>query len=189
MNKPIDISNITLKTERLILRNWLDTDLEDFNSYAKVDGVGKMAGWPAHKDLEESKYILSLFIEEKRTFALEYKGNVIGSLGIEKYSEEDYPELDESSGREIGYVLSKDYWGQGLMVEAVRAVIEYLFDVVELDFILVGHFDWNKQSSRVIEKCNFKYIKSRSYKTRYGTVENGKDSILYRDEYMERRWI
>ena len=89
---------------------------------------------------------LSFFIGGKRVFAVEYKGKAIGSLGIEEYREKYYPELDALQGREIGYVLSKDYWGQGLMPEAVKAVIDWLFYEVGLDFIMVGHFDWNCQS-------------------------------------------
>ena len=179
MNKAIDISGTVLTTRRLILRPWRESDLEDFYEYASVDGVGQMAGWNPHKDLEESRRILSRFIEGKHVFALEHQGKVIGSLGIEEYNEEYYPELHNISGREIGYVLSKAYWGQGLMPEAVQAVIAYLFDTVKLDFILVGHFDWNRQSARVIEKCGFKYIKTRPYETRFRTVEQSKEYILY----------
>ena len=126
--------------------------------------------------------ILGSFIKHKKTFALEYKGNVIGSLGIEEYSEENYPELDALQGREIGYVLSKSYWGQGLMPEAVKAVIDWLFHEVRLDFIIVGHFDRNAQSRRVIEKCGFQYIKTTKFETRYDTVENSIEYILYHPE-------
>lgn len=184
MNTPIDISGVTLQTERLILRPWRESDLQDFYAYASVDGVGQMAGWTPHKNIEESKRILDRFIAGKHIFALEHQGKVIGSLGIKEYSEEYYPELSNISGREIGYVLSKQYWGRGLMPEAVNAVIKYLFDTVKLDFILVGHFTWNKQSARVIEKCGFRYIKSRPYETRYGTVETSEESILYRTHFM-----
>ena len=45
MNPEIDISNVTLKTERLLIRPWRQSDLDDFYSYASVDGVGQMAGW------------------------------------------------------------------------------------------------------------------------------------------------
>ena len=44
MNAQIDISGIVLHTERLILRPWRQEDLEDFYEYAKVDGVGQLAG-------------------------------------------------------------------------------------------------------------------------------------------------
>ena len=107
---------------------------------------------------------------------------MIGSLGIEKYNEENNPELAELQGREIGYVLSRDYWGRGLMPEAVKEVIRWLFETVKLDFIMIGHFDWNSQSRRVIEKCGFRYVKQTTYQTRYDTVENSLEYILYRDE-------
>lgn len=180
MNKPIDISNVIIQTERLILRPWKETDLNDFYEYASIDGVGQMAGWMPHKSAEESKVILAHFVSGKHVFALEYNGKVIGSLGIERYNEEYYPELAEMQGREIGYVLSKEYWGRGLMPEAVKAVITYLFDSEKLDFILVGHFDWNSQSRRVIEKCGFQYIKTIQYETRYDTVETSREYILRR---------
>ena len=79
MNTPIDITGITLTTERLLLRPWRESDLADFHEYARVDGVGQMAGWAPHRDLEESRQILSRFIAGKRTFALEHNGKVIGT--------------------------------------------------------------------------------------------------------------
>ena len=170
MNKRINIGNVILKTERLILRPWKEVDLNDFYEYAKVDGVGQLAGWTPHNNIEESKMILDTFIEGKKTFAIEYKGKVIGSLGIEYYNEENYPEFNALQGREIGYVLSKDFWGQGIMPEAVKSVIQYLFDVENLDFILIRHSDSNTQSARVVKKCGFKYIK---------TIGDSIQSILY----------
>lgn len=184
MNAEIDISSELIKTDRLTLRPWLESDLQDFYEYAHVEGVGQMAGWMPHKSIDESKRILDHFISGKKTFALEYEGKVIGSIGIEEYSEKDYPELAELCGREIGYVLSKEYWGRALMPEAVRAVIEYLFKTVKLDFILVGHFDFNRRSARVIEKCGFHHIKTRPYETQYGKIEMSEESILYRTEYL-----
>ena len=182
MNEQIDITGVVLTTDRLTLRPWRESDLADFYEYASVDGVGQMAGWNPHRNAEESKEILSRFIAGKKVFALEYRGKVIGSLGVEKYREDLYPELDALQGREIGYVLSKAYWGQGLMPEAVRVVINWLFNEEKLDFIIVGHFDRNAQSRRVIEKCGFQYIKTTKFKTRYDTVENSMEYILYHPE-------
>ena len=183
MNKPIDITGVVLTTDRLTLRPWRESDLNDFYEYASVDGVGQMAGWNPHRNLEESERILDSFIKHKKTFALEYQGKVVGSLGIEEYDEKNYPELNDRQGREIGYVLSKDYWGRGLMPEAVKAVIAYLFDAAGLDFIIVGHFDWNSQSRRVVEKCGFRYIKTTKFETRYETVETSIEYILWRKQY------
>lgn len=178
MTANVDISNVILKTERLILRAWRLEDLEDFYEYASVDGVGQMAGWLPHKNKDESLTILKMFIEEKKTFAIVYNGKVIGSLGIEEYDEEHLPEFNEKIGREIGYVLSKDYWGKGLMPEAVKEVIRYLFEDLKLDFLVCGHFIDNNQSKRVQEKCGFYHYKLIKHETRYGIVKDSWLSIL-----------
>ncbi len=182
MNAVIDITGVVLRTDRLTLRPWRESDLSDLYEYARVDGVGQMAGWNPHRDMEESRAILHSFIRHRKTFALEYQGKVIGSLGVEEYSEENYPELENLRGREIGYVLSRDYWGMGLMPEAVKAVIAWLFSETGLDFLICGHFDHNARSRRVVEKCGFRYIKTTKYTTRYDTVENSVEYILRREE-------
>ena len=184
MNTPIDISNVVLKTERLILRPWRQSDLEDFFEYASVDGVGQMAGWTPHKNREESQMILDSFVNHKKTFALEYQGKVIGSLGIEFYNENNFPELADKQCREIGYVLAKDYWGRGLMPEAVKEVIRYLFEKVKLDIILCGHFLRNGQSARVQEKCGFRHYAYGTYETRYGTIEDDETNIITRWQWL-----
>ena len=180
MNANIDISNVTLRTERLTLRPWTINDLADLYEYASVDGVGQMAGWRPHKNIEESRIILQMFINEKKTFAIEHNGKVIGSLGIELYDEEKLPEFKAKQGREIGYVLSKSYWGIGLMPEAVDAVIKYLFNELNLDFIICGHFLDNNQSMRVQEKCGFKHYKRVKYNTCLGEVKDTWLSIIER---------
>lgn len=183
MNAEIDISNTSLKTERLTLRPWRQEDLDDFFEYASVDGVGQMAGWLPHQSKEDSQMILDSFVSKKKTFALEYQGKVIGSLGIEEYDEEKFPELEENKCREIGYVLSKDYWGRGLMPEAVREVIRYLFEEVDLDIVLCGHFLSNRQSQRVQEKCGFRHYAYGTYETRFGTVEEDETNIMTREDW------
>ena len=185
MNAEIDISSTVLKTERLTLRPWRQEDLDDFYEYARVDGVGQMAGWLPHESREKSQEILNHFIEGKKTFALEYAGKAIGSLGIERYDEQRFPELESKKGREIGYVLSRDYWGQGLMPEAVREVIRYLFEDVSLDFITCGHFLSNRQSARVQEKCGFRHYAYGEFHTRMGTVEPDEMNILTREEWTQ----
>lgn len=172
MNATIDISNTILKTKRLILRPWTLKDLDDFYEYAKVDGVGQMAGWAPHENKDKSLIILNHFIEDKKTFAIEFNGKVIGSLGIEKYGmEQELTEFIQYKGRELGFVLSKDYWGQGIMVEAVTEVINYLFNELDLDFITCGYYLFNKQSKRVQEKCGFKPYRKLVMETRLETKE------------------
>ncbi len=185
MNAAIDISNVTLKTERLVLRPWKQSDLDDLFEYASVDGVGQMAGWKPHENREESRMILDMFIDGKKTFALEYQGKVIGSLGIEKYDEERFPEFAGMKGREIGYVLAKELWGRGLMSEAVREVIRFLFEDVGLDLIFCGHFLRNVRSQRVQEKCGFRHYAYGTYQTQMKTTEDDEMNILSRDEWSK----
>lgn len=185
-NVAIDISNVILKTDRLILRPWRMDDLKDFNEYASVDGVGQMAGWKPHESMEESQKILTKFIEQKKTFALEYQGRVIGSLGIE-YHEKRVPEHEGKRYREIGFVLAKPYWGQGLMPEAVKEVIRYLFEEVGLDVLFCGHFLWNDRSRRVQEKCGFRHYSFGTFETKFGTVEDEEMRILTKEEWLAGR--
>lgn len=159
MNIAVDLTGVVLETERLILRSWRESDLQDFFEYASVDGVGQMAGWNPHKSIEESEKILKLFIDEKKTFALELKENhkVIGSLGLENMSTSINAFYDKLYGREIGYVLSKDYWGRGLMPEAVKKVIDFCFCKLGCDYLICSCSLENSQSKRVIEKCGFRF--------------------------------
>ena len=179
----IDVTDIRIETPRLILRPWREADLQDFFEYAKVDGVGQMAGWKPHTSIEESAAILRMFISEKKTLALELKesNRVIGSLGME--AREDILTLPENwQGRELGYVLAKPYWGRGLMPEAVLAVMDYLFSQLSYDYISCGHFVRNEQSRRVIEKCGFQYVRTFDYTTRMGTIEPTSIYICYHPE-------
>lgn len=181
MNASFKINGTQIETERLILRSFRQSDLYDFNKYASVEGVGEMAGWKHHEALEESQRILDDFINNDKTFAIVLKktGEVIGSLGIEKYGLEDkLSEFYDYQGREIGYVLSKDHWGKGIMTEAVKAVIDYLFKVLELDFLICGYYDFNSRSKRVQEKCGFKPYRKLKMETRLGTKEQSVLNLL-----------
>lgn len=179
MDLKIDLTGVYLETERLYLRAWDSSDLEDFYDYAKDPDVGPRAGWEAHASIGVTKRILDLFIEHKKTFALELKetGRVIGSVGIETIG----PKEAEASlvgylGKEIGYVLKKDYWNQGIMTEAVTAVIDYCFRELGLDYLFCGHFKDNAASKRIIEKMGFRFFKSFVFEDQRGIPQN---TLLY----------
>ena len=181
MNAAFETNGLLIETERLLLRPFEQTDLYEFHEYASVEDVGEMAGWKHHETVEQTQEILDRFIEEKKTFAIVLKENnkVIGSLGVEKYGmEEALTEFDNYKGREIGYVLSKDYWGRGIMPEAVHAVIDYLFNDLDLDFLICGYYDFNKQSKKVQEKCGFKPYRRLVMDTLLGTTEPGILNLL-----------
>lgn len=181
MNAEFKINGKIIETDRLILRPFKNGDLDDLYAYASVEGVGEMAGWHHHESKEKSATILKKFIDEDKTFAICLKdsGRVVGSLGVEFYNSEDkLTEFDGYKGREIGYVLAKDQWGKGLMPEVVQAVIGYLFDEIDLDFLLCGHYDKNSQSKRVQEKCGFKPYRRLVFDTRIETQEPGVLNLL-----------
>jgi len=180
MNVNINIENVVLHTKRLTLRLFEQKDLNDLYEYAKVEGVGERAGWPHHENIETSQEILDMFISGKKTFAIVFNNKVIGSIGIEMYKEDSLPELDNLKCRELGFVLSKDYWKQGIMSEAASEVIRYLFEEVKLDAIVCGHFISNIASSRLQDKLGFKPIKEVDYTTRYDTVEKTLIRVLYK---------
>ncbi len=181
MNVEFKLNGKIIKTNRLILRPFKLEDLDDFFEYASVDGVGERAGWTHHKTKDETLSILKMFIEQDKTFAICLKENnkVIGSLGIEEYGmEKALSEFFDFKGREIGYVLSKRYWGHGLMPEAVKAIIDYLFNEINLDFIICGYYIFNIQSKKVQKKCGFKPYRRLIMETRMGTKEDGILSLI-----------
>ena len=165
MDTQLDLTNIILETDRLILRLFKETDLQDFYDYAKVEGVGEMAGWPHHKSIEETKEVLEANINDKNVFAIILKSNqkLIGSIGYYPSWTNEEENYDGLIIKEIGYTLSKDYWGLGIMPEALNKVINYSFNKLMLDALTVGHFTFNNRSRRLIEKCGFTYVKGGIY--------------------------
>jgi RimJ/RimL family protein N-acetyltransferase len=82
---------------------------------------------------------------------MEYKntGKVIGNISVVKL-------IESIDAAEMGYCMSRAYWGQGLMPEALRAVMDYLFDVVGLNRVAACHDANNPKSGRVMEKAGMK---------------------------------
>lgn len=172
----------TIETNRLILRSFLPTDINDFYAYAKSDKVGPMAGWKPHACLEESQTILTTFVESTEVWAIVHKhdNKVIGSIGLHNDRKRD-----NLNTRMLGYVLSEDYWGKSLMLEAVHTILNHAFNELNLELVSVYHYPFNKQSGSVIKNAGFKYegIQRQSVVRYDGVVL---DSTLYsmtKDEY------
>ena len=135
-----------LETPQLILRDWAEEDAKDLYRYAKDPEAGPAAGWKPHENTEESR--------EGNVWALKEKvsGRVIGSLGLHK----DKKRPGVPGVKRVGYVLAKEFWGQGRMTEAVKEAMRYAFEEEGLRMLTVYHFPWNDRSRRVIEKCGFR---------------------------------
>lgn len=171
-----------LETERLILRPWSLEDAGDMFAYASTAKVGPMAGWKPHENLEETRKIIEMFQAEDDVWALELKENhkVIGSLGLHNSEKADL-EYD----LELGYVLSEEYWGWGLAVEAAKKAIQFAFEELRIDTLLVSHFDFNMQSKRVIEKLGFSYLThtTESWKCYDGVALDEEVYLMTRQSY------
>lgn len=156
MDFEIDIANVTLKTERLTLRAFKQSDLPDFYRYGKVSGIGG-----------------------KNVFTIVFNDKVIGSLNLDKCDATFFPEIFDFKCCELDFFLSKDYWGLGLMVEAVNRVIRYAFEEVGCDCLISSSFKTNTQSANVQRKCGFNDFKPIVYTTSNGTEEPAIARILW----------
>lgn len=152
----ISLDKIEIKTNRLLIRPFKETDLLDFYEYAKIEGVGEKAGWKHHENIETTKRVLKAFIEHKDVLAISMNGKVIGSIGIHKHYE---PKFGGLKYRELGYVLSQTYQQQGIMTEALRALIPVLFAEYKLDLLICGHAKENIASQKTMLKQGFKEYK------------------------------
>jgi [ribosomal protein S5]-alanine N-acetyltransferase len=143
---------MVLETERLYIRRFEEKDLPDFYAYASDAMVGPSAGWKPHESMEESEGILKEFIKSADIFAMEHKkeGKIIGSLGLHEDRKRDFKGV-----RMLGYAMGKDYWGQGLMTEAVNALLEYAFIELDMKIISAYHYPFNQRSKRVLLKAGF----------------------------------
>ena len=92
-----------INTERLLLRPWRINDAELLFEYAKDPEVGTAAGWPPHKNIEESKMIIEKILMNDQTWAIELKnsGQMIGCIGYIKESS-GHMKIGASDVEEIG---------------------------------------------------------------------------------------
>ena len=167
----------SLNSERLILRNWQESDSSDLYEYAKSELVGPNAGWKPHQNEEESKEIIKMFIKNNDSYAIVLKSEnkVIGSIGLHHRKPDET--LNDLKQREIGYVLNPNYWGKGFIPEAVNCLLNYGFNELNLDLIWCGHFDFNNNSKRVNEKCGFNYQFTKREKRKL--LDNQEVNTLY----------
>ena len=147
----------TIETERMILRKFSVEDADDmFENWASDPEVTKFLTWTVHSSVDISRTILTDWVTHYEdggyfNWAMEYKetGRVIGNISVVKLNE-------NIDGADMGYCMSSKYWGQELMPEALRAVMDYLFDEVGLNRIAACHDVNNPKSGRVMEKAGMK---------------------------------
>ena len=146
-----------LETERLILRRWEKNDAESLYEYAKDPDVGPIAGWPAHRSIEESRDVIKNVFNGKEAYAICLKtdNRAIGAIELKLNGHTDMTERDDEC--ELGYWLGKPFWGQGIVPEAVKEMLRHAFEELGMTTVWVGYYEGNAKSKRVQEKCGFRY--------------------------------
>lgn len=166
-----------IETQRLIIRPITLEDAQDLYEISSNPNVTKYLTYNAHKDLEESKYVIeNIFLKRVEQgifepYVVVYKENnkMIGTCDFINY---------DGHTVEIGYMYHEDYWGKGIASEALQSVIHVAFNQLNIGRISISHMIDNKASQRVIEKAGFKRIgiERQSLKTLKGTIE---DVVVY----------
>lgn len=148
----------TIETERLILRRFKLSDAQDmFNNYCSSEKVTEFMSWYPHKSIEDTEsYLAELVLprydrENGYHWAVVWKenGQVIGSIDVCASDE-------RKRCAEIGWCLGEAYWGKGIMPEAARSVLKYLFSV-GYERIQATHNVANRKSGRVMEKIGMQF--------------------------------
>ena len=154
-----------LHTDRLTLRPFKEGDAAAmYKNWTYDERVARYCRWYPHQSAAETEEYLKLCLGAEYNWAITLKDTdePIGSVNV--VGEND---LGVS---EIGYVLSHEYWGSGIMTEAVKAVIDELFRC-GFDKIGACHDVSNPASGRVMEKCGMTYIKTSEELKKFGSDE------------------
>lgn len=150
-----------LQTERLVLRRFIVDDAEAmFKNWANDPEVTKFLSWEPHGSIEVTKSLLQSWVKNYENpdyynWAIVFNGQLIGSIGMLLIN-------DDISEAEVGYCISKKYWGKGIMAEALAAVLKYSFDEVGVKRIIAKHNIHNPNSGKVMKKCGMKYLETKN---------------------------
>ncbi|MGQ4242260.1 GNAT family N-acetyltransferase [Enterococcus casseliflavus] len=143
--------NQRLETPRLLLRPVSLADAADMFAYANDEEATRFV-FPKHASLEETKQqIASYFIAMPLgKFGIEEKvtGKLVGTIDLRIDS-------DTATG-ELGYIVNRAYWGQGIVPEAAMVLLHFGFETLELIRIFARHDARNPQSGRVMDKIGMK---------------------------------
>jgi RimJ/RimL family protein N-acetyltransferase len=181
-----------LKTKRLILRPWKDTDLEPF---AKLNADPRvMEYFPATLSREESDQLahrLRAKTEEQGwgLWAVAVPGIVdfIGYVGLKHLDKSNFP-AHFTPAVEIGWRIAFDYWGKGYATEGARAALTYGFETLNLPEIVSFTAVQNKRSRRVMEKIGMHYNPKDDFDHPKSPEEHPlKRQVLYRLTQSEWR--
>lgn len=142
-----------LRTERLLLREWREDDIDDVQAYASQDAVVRYMDWGPNT-LEETREVIGRWLEFQKTWprdavnlAIELDGRVIGSIRLGFFPDQD---------ADIGYSINADHWNQGYVTEAARALLAVAFGTLGLHRVWATCDPRNRGSWRVMQKLGMK---------------------------------
>lgn len=146
----------TIETERLILRKFTENDIEALYKIYSDEEVNKFLPWFPLKTIEEAK----VFFEEK--YAAKYAQPQAYAYAV-CLKKDNYPigyiKVDMEEHHDFGYGLRKDFWHQGIMTEAGRAVAAQV-KKDGLPYITATHDINNPHSGGVMKNIGMKYMYS-----------------------------
>lgn len=166
-----------IKTKRLLLRPIEIDDTHIVQKYSLDKEWHRFLEFHTKESVKDfvQKAVNSPWSEHAR-FSILYKEKMIGSIGL-------YLELKEKRA-EIGYSLSKEYWGLGIIPEAVERIFEYGFNEINLEKIFAQTDTRNLPSQSVMKKLN---MKQEGVFRKHTIAQNQRRDIVYfsilRDEW------
>lgn len=147
----------TIETKRLILRKIKIDDIEEMYAYGSDKEVAKYVTWETHKSIDDTKQFVEFVLNKYKNkqvapWGIEYKenGKFIGTIDFVWWE-------PNNKGAEIGYAISKDYWGKGLTTEAAKEVVKFGFEKMDLVRIQAKSSAENLGSQRVMEKVGMTF--------------------------------
>lgn len=148
-----------LVTKRLVLRKFLLSDASEmFSNWANDPEVSKFLSWEPHGKIEVTQSVINDWVNAYENlncynWAIIFNNKLIGSISLLNPN-------DELCEAEAGYCMSKNYWGLGIMPEALSAVLKYSFNEVGFKRIYAKHDIGNPNSGKVMKKCGMQYIET-----------------------------
>lgn len=148
-----------IETDRLILRRYVIEDADAmYKNWASDSEVTKFLTWQPHSSVDVSRGIIENWLKEYSDekyyqWAIVLKDNgdePIGGISVVKMNE-------DISMVHIGYCLGRAWWRRGIMSEALKAVMDFMFDTVEVNRVESRHDPMNPNSGKVMQKCGMKY--------------------------------
>lgn len=144
-----------LETERLVLREVTLADTQLLFEIYRVPEMMTYVAFSTHKDTEDTKdfiaWMAKVFREKDSVrwgIQLKSDGRLIGTAGLHFWKR-------SIRCAEVGYHIGRDHWGSGYATEALRAMLDFGFDYMDLNRIEGQHHVGNIASGRVMEKAGF----------------------------------